>query len=148
MKVWTDSEEQLLRKLYGTTKMPTARIAEILGVSIKQLQCKAHRLGVKRGFVPNKRLTPEQENWLRRNYPHVSADVCAVILNICRRRVIDAASRLGIRKSPEYMAETQRRAAAAAYQSHMRNNTFPQKGVYNTNLQKGKDTQFKPKHKK
>lgn len=123
---WKLSEIRYLQENYG--KLHTRSIAEELGVSVSAVQQKAFKLGLK-GRDPNRvDLTTEQTFWLKRNFPHVSNKVCAMILGCGYRTVIRKARHMGLEKTADYIREAQALAAKKAKESHLRNGTYPPKG--------------------
>lgn len=100
-------------------------------------------MGLKKEQPCTIRLTSSQELWLRKNYPHVSTDVCALILGMSRRTVIRKARKLGLRKTEQFMKEAQAHTARRARESHIKNGTYPPKDYYSPNLQKGEPYRFK-----
>ena len=92
-------------------------------------------------------LTPQQELWLKLNFPHMATKICALILGISHRSVIRQARRLGVVKTEQFMKECIAHTCKKAKESHLKNGTYPQKGYYSPNLQKGQKYQFKPGHK-
>lgn len=142
MTHWKPSDEAYLRRHYRD--MTAAAIAEALGRTITAVAQKAHKLHLTKE-MPNKiRLTREQQAWLMVNYPHISTSLCAMHLNISQRSVVRFARQLGVTKTKTFMLECQRFAARRAKESHLRNGTYPPKGVYSDNLRHGEKYQFKP----
>lgn len=145
MKIWTQQEETELRELYGT--MTAEALAVRFGTTCRTIYAKCQRLGLRKD-QPNKiRLTSQQELWLRLNFPHMATEICALFLGISYRSVIRQARCLGLQKTARFMKECQAHTAKKAYESHVKNGTFPKKGYYSPNLQKGEQYQFKPGHK-
>ena len=146
MRKWTDSDIETLRKLWRTPAS-TAEIARHLGRSPMATSVKANKLGLRPKPVCNIiRLTAEQEIWLRRNYPHMRTIICAQHLGVSPRSCVRLARRLGVEKTAEFMRQTQAVTARKARESHLRNGTYPPKGVVNANLEKGAAFRFKPKN--
>ncbi|MBD5309057.1 MAG: hypothetical protein HDS10_01290 [Bacteroides sp.] len=144
MKIWTKDEEECLKRIYNT--MPTARIAQHFGKTVFAVRAKCYRLGLKRGYDQVRIKVSDQDRlWLRLNYPHMRTELCALRLGISARSCVRLARDMGLRKTPQFMKECQALAARKAKESHLRNGTYPQKGVYTANLQKGRAYQFKPK---
>lgn len=50
-------------------------------------------------------LTPDEERWLRRNYPVTSNKTCALFLNMSVRTLLNNAQRLGLSKSRDYIRD-------------------------------------------
>ena len=53
---------------------------------------------------------------------------------------------MGLSKTAQFMRECQAHTSKRAPESHRRNGTYPAKGYYSPNLQKGAKYQFKKKH--
>lgn len=147
MKRWTTDEENKLRELYATNKSGPQIAAEI-GRPLRAVYIKAHKLGLPKKPDPHRiTLDMEQTLWLKQNYRHIRTELCALRLGISPRSVVRFARKLGLTKTPEFMADCQRYSAAKAKQSHLANGTYPPKGVVTDNLQKGAPFRFKPGHK-
>lgn len=145
-KRWSKAEEEELRGLYA--KMTAEALAIHFGTTKLALYQKCYKLGLKKD-QPNKiHLTPQQELWLKLNYPHMATEICAMKLGISHRSVVRQARRLGVEKTPQFMKECQAHTSKKARESHLKNGTYPAKGWYSPNLQKGEIYQFKPGHKK
>lgn len=145
-KVWTATEENELRESYG--KMTAEALAIRFGTSKLAIYNKCNRLGLSKE-QPNKiHLTREDELWLRINFPHMANEICAMKLGISYRSVIRQARRLGLQKTAQFMKECQAHTSRKARESNIKNGTYPAKGYYSPNLQKGKEYQFKPGHKR
>lgn len=134
-----------MRELYGS--MTAEALAIRFDTTKQALYVKCNKLGLKKE-QPNKiHLTQEQEFWMRRNFPHMATEICALILGISPRSVVRQARRLGLQKTEQFMRECQAHTAKRAKESHLKNGTYPAKGYYSPNLQKGEAYQFKPGHK-
>lgn len=152
---WTDEETEQLRLLYRTT-LKVGEIARRLGRPLRAVYAKAHKIGLQAKEDPKKiRLSGEEIEWLRKAFPHVRNEVCALRLNISARSVTRIARGLNLHKTPEFIRDCQRKTSEAAKASHLKNGTYPPKGVVNENIKKGEAYQFKPgntygrtKHKK
>lgn len=147
MKRWTKEEEQKLRDLYATH---TAKdLAILLGRSVRSVQVKLFHLGLcTKGFDHRRiKLNDEQKLWLRLNFPHMATILCAMRLGISLRSVIRIARQMGLEKTKQFMKECQAHANKKSVESNLKNGTFPPKGYYSPNLQKGKPYQFKPGHR-
>ncbi len=108
----------------------------------------AHKLGLPRKEAPNKiNLSQSDLYWLKCNYPHVRTEICASMLGISFRSCVRIARKLGVEKTAQFMKETQAVTAQKAKESHLRNGTYPAKGFYSPNLQKGAAYQFKSKQR-
>ena len=144
-KYWTKKEEDELRDLYATHSAKDLAIR--YGVSPKAISLKCEKLGIKkREYFEEIHLTDEQKIWLKLNFPHMATILCSMRLGISHRSVIRIARRMGLRKTETFRLECQKHAAKKAKESHLKNGTYPQKGYYSPNLQKGKPYQFKPGH--
>lgn len=133
---WTDEMDNELRRIYPcTTAKETARM---LGVTQMAVQQRAIRLGLRKGLDWRKiRLTQEQKNWLRRNYPDMANAICALYLGMSESSVSRLAREMGLRKTEQFMREAQLHAAKKAKESNLRNGTYPPKGWFSPNLRKG-----------
>ena len=145
MKVWTKAEEDELRELYG--KMTAEALAVRFGTTYRAIYQKCNKMGLKKGQPCKIHLTPQQELWMKIHWPHMSNEICALILGISLRSVVRQARRLGLQKTEQFMKECQAHTSQKAQESHIKNGTYPAKGYYSTNLQKGEAYQFKPGHK-
>ncbi len=143
-RFWSEDKVRLLKQLYPTHT--SHQIADILGTSKLAVYVQANRLGLRKKQPCKIHLTDEQERWLARNFPHMATEICAVYLDISPRSVVRLARNLGIEKTPQFMRECQAHTAKKAKESHLRNGTYPAKGWYSPNLQKGKAYQFKPNY--
>lgn len=145
MKRWTLEEEHELRELYG--QMTAEALAVRFGTTYRAIYQKCYKMGLQKEQPRKIRLTAEQELWMKRNWPHISNDICAAILGISLRSVIRQARRLGLQKTGQFMKECQEHASRRAQESHLKNGTYPAKGYYSPNLRKGNAYQFKPGRK-
>lgn len=146
MKRWTPEEENELRELYG--KMTAEALAVRFGTTYRAIYQKCNKMGLKKEQPCKIHLTPHQELWMRINWPHMSNEICALMLGISLRSVVRQARRLGLKKTDQFMKECQTHTAKKAKESHLKNGTYPAKGYYSPNLQKGEAYQFKPGHKR
>lgn len=138
---WTDEMDGELRRLYTTTTAP--ELARRFGVTPGTLRQHALRIGLRRKEQPGKiHLTLEQQMWMRRNYPDMANAICALYLGVSVSSVIRLARRMGLQKTAQFMREAQAHAARRARESHLRNGTYPPKGWYSPNLQKGAAHRF------
>ena len=140
---WTDEMDVELRRLYTTTTAP--ELARRFGVTPGTLRQHALRIGLRKKQPGKIHLTLEQKLWLRRNFPGMATAICALYLGVSVSSVIRLARRLGLRKTEQFMREAQAHAARRARESHLRNGTYPSKGWYSPNLQKGQQYRFKRK---
>lgn len=144
-KIWTKDEEDELRELYG--KMSAEALAVRFGTTYGAIYQKCNKMGLKKEQPCKIHLTSQQELWMKTHWPHMSNEICALILGISPRSVVRQARRLGLHKTEQFMKECQAHTSKRAQESHMRNGTYPAKGYYSPNLQKGKPYQFQPGHK-
>lgn len=143
---WSQEEIDELRRLYAST-MTAQQIADVIGRPLRAVYVKAHKLGLPAKSDPNKiKLDTEQTQWLRRAYPHIRTEICATRLGISPRSVVRIARKMGLTKTTEFMKDSQAYTARKAKESHLRNGTYPPKGVVNDNLKKGAPFRYKPGH--
>lgn len=143
MKTWTPQDVTTLRRLYPTHT--SRQLALHFGTTDKAIRQKCFRLGLKKGYGHARiQLSKSDTLWLRLNFPHMSNEICALRLGISPRTVIRRARALGLSKTPQFMHECQIHAAKKAEQSHRLHGTYPDKGYYSPNLQKGQPYQFTP----
>ncbi len=144
MKRWTPEETDELRRIFHT--MTAKQLAVHFSRSVHTIQVKCFHLGLKKGFDHAKiRLSREDKLWLKLNFPHMSNEICAMKLGVSPRTVVRIARWYDFQKTPQFMKECQTHAAKKAHESNIRNGTYPVKGYYSPNLQKGEPYQFKPK---
>lgn len=142
--MWTEARNDELRRLYrGNASGP--ELARHFGTSVAALYKQANKLGLRKAQPNQIELTREREFWLKRNFPHMSNGICALILGISPRSVVRLARRLRLSKTEQFMKECQAHTAKRAKESHLKNGTYPAKGYYSPNLQRGERYQFKPK---
>ena len=141
---WTDEMDAELRRLYPTTTAP--ELARRFGVTVGAVRQRLRRRGLRRKEQPGKKhLTEQQRFWMRRNYPDMANAICALYLGVSVSSVIRLAHRMGLQKTAQFMREAQAHAAKRAKESHLRRGTYPAKGWYSPNLQKGQQYRFKRK---
>ena len=141
---WTDAMDAELRRLYPTTTAPG--LARHFGVTTGAVRQRLRRIGLRRKEQPGKiHLTLEQQMWMRRNYPGMATAICALYLGVSESSVKRIACAMGLQKTAQFMREAQSHAARRARESHLRNGTYPPKGWYSPNLQKGQQYRFKRK---
>ncbi len=145
MKRWTPQDEQELRELYGS--MTAEALAVRFGTTYRAIYQKCNKMGLKKDQPCKIHLTTQQEMWMKIHWPHMSNEICALILGISHRSVVRQARRLGLQKTEQFMRECQAHMSKKAKDSHLKNGTYPAKGYYSPNLQKGEAYQFKPGHK-
>lgn len=143
MKRWSKEEVLDLKRLYPekTLKELSARFGRTPGAVAQ----KCNELGLRgRGYSWAKiSLTDSDRLWLRLNFPYMSNQICAYRLKCGLRTVVRIARSMGLEKSPEFMKECQAHTAKKAKESHLKNGTYPAKGWYSPNLQKGEKYQFR-----
>lgn len=140
MTKWTDKQNAELRERYRTMTGP--ELAAHFNTTVQAVYVQAHKIGLRKP-QPNKiELTPERTVWMRRNFPHMSNGICALILGVSPRTVVRFARSLGLTKTDQFMRECQAHTSKRAQESHRRNGTYPAKGYYSPNLQKGEKYQF------
>ena len=143
---WTDAMDAELRRLYPTATSP--ELARRFGVTTGAVRQHLLRIGLRRKEQPGKiHLTLEQTLWLRRNFPGMATAICALYLGVSESSVKRIARSMGLQKTAQFMREAQAHAARRARESHLRNGTYPAKGWYSPNLQKGTAYRFKPKQR-
>lgn len=141
---WTDEMDAELRRLFPTTTAPG--LARRFGVTAGAVRQRLRRIGLRRKEQPGKiHLTLEQQMWMRRNFPGMATAICALYLGVSESSVKRIAYAMGLQKTPQFMREAQAHAVKRARESHLRNGTYPPKGWYSPNLQKGQQYRFKPK---
>ena len=141
---WTDEMDAELRRLYPTTTAPG--LARHFGVTTGAVRQRLRRIGLRRKEQPGKiHLTLEQQMWMRRNFPGMANSICALYLGVSESSVKRIACAMGLQKPAQFMREAQAHAARRARESHLRNGTYPPKGWYSPNLQKGQQYRFKRK---
>lgn len=144
MKHWTPSEETELRKIYKT--MTARQLAERFGTTAMAIHQKYWKLGLRKGYDHARiRLGDSERRWLRLNFPHMRNEICATYLGVSLRTVNRLAADMNLRKTAQFMKESQAYTSRKAKESHLRNGTYPAKGYYSPNLRKGEAYQFKPK---
>lgn len=142
---WDEERTEELAKLYRT--MTADELALHFKTSKSSIYDKAWRLGLHKDQPSKAALTTHNKLWLMKNYPDMRNEICADYIGVSLRTLARLARRLGLYKSPQFMHECQAFTAKKARESHLRNGTYPPKGYYSPNLQKGEKYQFKPKVK-
>lgn len=142
---WTDEMDDELRRLYTTTTAP--ELARRFGVTPGTLRQHALRIGLRKKQPGKIILTEQQRFWMRRNYPDMATAICALYLGVSESSVKRIAYAMGLQKTAQFMREAQAHAAKRAKESHLRHGTYPAKGWYSPNLQKGTAYRFKPKQR-
>lgn len=145
-RLWTKEEIEFLKDGWRF-KRPAKELAKALGRSLRGVYAKANKLKLPFKENPSKiHLSTVDIIWLKNNFPHMRNEICAMKLGISMRSCIRIAHKLGLEKTREFMVSCQKITAKKAKESHIRNGTFPPKGVLNPNLSKGAPYRFKPKH--
>lgn len=142
-QIWTDARNEELRQLYR--KRTGSELADHFGTTLRAIYKQANKLGLHKPQPNQIELTEERALWLKLNFPHMSNQICALILGISPRTVVRLARRMGINKTPQFMRECQAHTSKRAKESHLKNGTYPAKGYYSPNLQKGVKYQFRKK---
>lgn len=145
-KIWTKSDENELRELYG--KMTAEALAVRFGTTTRAVYQKCFTLGLRKEQPGKIHLSQQQELWLKINFPHMSNRICALMLGLKVCTLEKKARELGLRKTEQFKKECQLHASKRAQESHLKNGTYPAKGYYSPNLQKGEAYQFKKGHKR
>lgn len=144
-KTWTATEENELRGLYG--KMTAEALAIRFGTTCRAIYQKCFQMGLRKEQPKKIHLTQQDKLWLIINFPHMSNEICAMKLGISLRSVVRQARNLGLQKTEQFMKECQAHTSRKAHESHIKNGTYPAKGYYSPNLQKGEAYQFKSGHR-
>ena len=82
-------------------------------------------------------LTEKQEAWLIKHFKHTKNDEIATKFGIAPTSAIRLARKLGLKKTPQFVAKCQREMAEAAKRSHLINGTYPPKGYQIPGKEKG-----------
>ena len=144
---WTQQEIDILRREWRS-QTPARIIAEKLGRPLRATYVKAHRLGLPCKSQPSEiNLSKTDAMWLKNNFPHMATKFCAMRLGISHRSVIRQARMMGLVKTEKFMKECQEYTSRKAKESHIKNGTYPPKGILNENIAKGAPYRFKPGHK-
>lgn len=102
-KLWTPTEEFELRQLY---RIKFAKdLADIFNTTEHAVHLKANRLGLRKCQQPRVVLTDEQRIWLRRNFPHISTEICSSILGVSYSTLARMARAMGLKKTEQFMRE-------------------------------------------
>lgn len=142
MKKWNKEDVEELKRIYP--KLTLKELAERFGRTPGAVAQKCNELGLRgRGYAwATIKLTDSEKLWLRLNFPHMSNQICSYKLKCGWRTVVRIARSMGLEKSPEFIKECQAHTAKKAKESHLKNGTYPPKGWYSPNLQKGEKYQF------
>lgn len=142
-RIWTKEMEDELRRLYPVKK--AKELAVHFNTTRLAIYQKCSKLGIKKDNPTKRVLTDQELIWLKLNFPHMRTELCAMRLGISLRTCVRIARSLGVEKTAQFMRECQLFAARKAHESHIANGTYPAKGWYSPNLQKGKRFEFKAK---
>ena len=108
-KRWTPEEVERFHRLYENG-VSVEEIARRFGLTPASVRAYRHVFGVsqrrplkmgRKGIEED----PEVVKFLKKNYPIMSRRTIAIYLGCCVDTVTAAAKRLGLEKSPEYLAE-------------------------------------------
>lgn len=143
---WTDAEIATLRRLYPDHLF--REIAEILGRSMIAVVVKASKLGLKKPVHPSAIIIPDSElRWLKANFAHLTNKLLCLRLGISEPKLHRIARKHRLTKSAEFMRDSQAFSARKAKESHVRNGTYPPKGVMHPNFAGSEIYRFKPGNK-
>lgn len=113
-------------------------------VSGKTLSC-GHLRGsserMTRGKFRKVELTPQQKAWIIKHFRHTKNDEIKAKFGLTDGTLHRFAREHGLTKSTQFVRKCQAASARAAYESHLRNGTFPPKGYQIPNSAEGG---FKP----
>ena len=141
-KSWTLIEDQIIRSEW--TRRPVDEVAAMVGRSIKAVQIRASKLGVKKdhyGIV----WTDEQLKLLRDFFPTMFNRPLAIWIGVSMRTLIRKARELGLEKKPGFLTERRKdisALASAALKKSTNTATRFKKGMRNNPA-----GEFKPGHK-
>ena len=82
-------------------------------------------------------LTEKQEAWLIKHFKHTKNAEIAAKLGVSETTMHRHARRLGLKKTPQFVAKCQREMTEAAKRSHLINGTYPPKGFQIPGKEKG-----------
>lgn len=142
MKIfWNKQRTAELIRLYP--QVTVVKLAEHFGTTRAAVAQKAYKLGLRKCQPSKIKLTHEQTSWMKRNYPHMSNEICATYLGISISTLHRNARRFRLAKTPQFMRDCHLHAASKARESHIRNGTYPPKGFIVPGSEKYR---FKPRH--
>ena len=146
MKRWSKEEEDKLKNLYPHKKL--SELSIIFGRTKNAIANKCNKMKLKgRGLAWRKlELSPDEKLWFKINFPYMSNQIIGLKLNCGWRTVVRLAREMGLAKAAQFIKECQINTANKAMLSHIKNHTYPPKGYYSPNLQKGERFQFKKRH--
>ena len=82
------------------------------------------------------KVTPEQIEWLKKHFKHTKNEVIAQKFGISLRSVNRLASKMGLKKTKQFIRKCQLNAAQKANESNRINGTYPPKGYVIPNREK------------
>ena len=85
-------------------------------------------------------VTPEQIEWLKKHFKHTKNEVIAQRLNISIRSVNRIASKMGLKKTPQFIRKCQLETTRKMNESNRINGTYPPKGY---KIPRGEEFRFK-----
>lgn len=142
IRKWSVEEIEKLKHEYWIKTLP--ELSELFGRSKNSIANKCLKLGLRGKGQPNKIVLTENDKlWLKLNYPYMSNAFIGYRLNCGWRTVVRLAREMGLTKASQFMKEAQAYTAKRAKESHLKNGTYPPKGWYSPNLQKGEPYRFK-----
>lgn len=114
---WTPADTRALRRM-AAAGATLRQIADALGRSLRHVGERAARHGVEvRRVCVRTPWTPAEVRVLRKRYPHEPTDAVAATLGRGKGQVYQKALKLGLRKSPAYLARLEREASNLLRQS-------------------------------
>ena len=102
-RIWTEERDNLLRRHYP--KRDLDWVARRIGVSKAALKCRARILGIRRKVHRHEPWTDRQLAYLRKHYAHMRAEDIAKRVRHTVGSVWRTASKLGLKKSREFLAQ-------------------------------------------
>lgn len=88
------------------------------------------------GLMKPIKVTPEQIEWLKKHFKHTKNEVIAQRLNISIRSVNRIASKMGLKKTPQFIRKCQLETSARMNECNRINGTYPPKGYVIPNREK------------
>lgn len=141
-KYWTAEEVATLKRMFQDHLLK--EIAEHIGRTKYAVAVKAYHLGLKKAQHPFKKNIPAGDIlWLKLNFKHLTNDLLCMRLKISHSTLHRLARQYGLTKSPEFMKDTHAFTVKKAHESHIRNGTYPPKGVPHPNFAGSEKYQFK-----
>ena len=102
-RVWTEEKDNLLRRHYP--KRDLDWLAQRLGVTREALKARARILGLRRKVHRREPWTDKHLDYLRTHYADTRAEDIARKVHHSVQSVWRTAARLGLKKSPEFLAQ-------------------------------------------